>query len=187
MQCENPTTFVLVQLFFPFPPIARSFHHPISLVYNMSFSRSDQAPDSFGDYLKSWTSLLGPDRLGHYKTACHKSNGRCQEVATLECVQAMDVLLVSPHLNYLSTHNLTFSKGAYLSHYRCRSSNKYSSTSRTKAMCGLRMHQFILIWCHRGLRCSDVMRLTQAYPLAKSEDEKDKHNIKGRQWDYRIA
>jgi len=74
----------------------------------MSFPDPTQAPSSFGDYLKSVGLHFAQTVFGHYQNRPTESNGRFQEVTTLEWCERMDALLVSPR------HRLILSNKTYL-------------------------------------------------------------------------
>ncbi|KIM78016.1 hypothetical protein PILCRDRAFT_11473 [Piloderma croceum F 1598] len=69
----------------------------------MSFPDPTQAPSSFGDYLKSVGLHFAQTIFGHYQNRPTESNGRFQEVATLEWCERMDALL--GHLNCITKAN----------------------------------------------------------------------------------
>ena len=62
----------------------------------MSLPDPTQAADAFGDYLKSVGLHFARTVFDHYQNRPSESNGRFQEVATLEWCKRMDALLVSP-------------------------------------------------------------------------------------------
>ena len=70
----------------------------------MSYPDPIEAPDSFGDFLKSQGLHLAQTVFGHYQNRPIESNGRFHELSTLEWCERMDALLVSPlNLHMLST------------------------------------------------------------------------------------
>jgi hypothetical protein len=62
----------------------------------MSYPDPMQSPDAFCDYLKSLGLNFAQTVFGHYQVRPSESNGRFDEVATLEWCERMDLLLVSP-------------------------------------------------------------------------------------------
>jgi hypothetical protein len=75
----------------------------------MSLPDPTEAPDAFGDYLKSVDLHFAQTVFDHYQNRPSESNGRFQEVATLEWCERMDALLVSPRQqSMLSTETYLF-------------------------------------------------------------------------------
>jgi hypothetical protein len=100
---------ILVQLFFPFhhSDAHSSIRYP--LIVHISLPDPTQVPDTFGDYLKSVGLQFAQTVFDHYQSRPSESNGRVQEVATLEWCERMDALLVSPHQqSMLSTETYIF-------------------------------------------------------------------------------
>jgi len=63
----------------------------------MAFPDPTQAPEEFGDYLKSVELHFAQSVFGHYQNRPHESNGRFPPVETLEWCSRMDTYLVSSH------------------------------------------------------------------------------------------
>jgi len=75
----------------------------------MSVPDPTEAPDAFGEHLKSLDLRFAQTVFGHYQNRPIQSNGRFDEVTTLEWCERMDTLLVSLcHLTTLSMKTYPF-------------------------------------------------------------------------------
>ena len=63
----------------------------------MSYPDPIEAPNSFGDYLKSLGLQFALTVFGHYQNRPIVTNSQFEEVVTVEWCERMDTLLVSPH------------------------------------------------------------------------------------------
>ena len=85
-----------------FPFHHNTFHHnnahsriryPLT---HMSFPDPIEAPNAFGEHLKSLGLHFAQAVFGHYQNRPIGSDGRFNELATMEWCERMDSLLVSP-------------------------------------------------------------------------------------------
>ena len=75
----------------------------------MSYPDPIEAPDSFGNHLKSLGLQFALTVFGHYQNRPIVTNGRFEEIVTLEWCERMDALLVSQRrLHTQSTKDLSF-------------------------------------------------------------------------------